>query len=157
MFPTTFFWYQNFQNLVSFHNNQLFCRHFFQKNLKAFRSYSLIWHFQNSVATQKIVQKPKQQTVADNIDGMSFNSNKVHFLLNKFLWKVVELFKSIFKRILVKTRHKKSNMSETRNGQLWHCWPINKLSTTSKNCQNLHYCDDFQTRFDEKSQKSPII
>ena len=112
MFPATFFWYQNFQNLVSFHNNQLFCRHFFQKNLKAFRSYSLIWHFQNSVATQKIVQKPKQQTVADNIDVMSFNSNKVHFLLNKFLWKVVELFKSIFEIISVQKRHKKSNMSE---------------------------------------------
>ena len=129
----------------------------FSEFIFTFLKYSLFWHFLNSVATQKLVQKPKQQKAAGNIDVMSFNSNKVHFLLNKFLWKVVELFKSIFKRILVKTRHKKSNMSETRNGQLWHCWPINKLSTMSKNCQNLHYCDDFQTRFDEKSQKSPII
>ena len=46
---------------------------------------------------------------------MSFNLNKVQFLLNKFLWKVVELFKSIFEIISVQKRHKKSNMSEQEN------------------------------------------
>ena len=64
------------------------------------------------LALSEFCSHTKTQLEAGNIDVMSFNSNKVHFLLNKFLWKVVELFKSIFEIISVQKRHKKSNMSE---------------------------------------------